>query len=170
MSNIVANLLKLFFGTKAEKDKKEVMPYIEKIKAIYPQIEQLSNDELRARSAALKKTVQDAIASDEKRIADLKIEMERADISIETKEKISKEIDDIVKHIDQTIEKVLLELLPEAFAIIKDTARRFKENETIEVTASDFDRDLSVKKDYVQIEGDKAIFKNSWVAGGNLIT
>ena len=73
MSNIVANLLKLFFGTKAEKDKKEVMPYIEKIKAIYPQIEQLSNDELRARSAALKKTVQDAIASDEKRIADLKL-------------------------------------------------------------------------------------------------
>ena len=168
--SIVTSLLKLFFGTKAEKDRKEVMPYIEKIKAVYPEIEALSNDELRARTAALRKRVADAIAEDETAIADMKAELEKPEISVEEKERIGNRIEQTVKQIDDTIEKVLLELLPEAFAIMKDTARRFTQNSIVEVTATDFDRDLAAKKDFVTIEGDKARYANTWRAGGNMIT
>ncbi len=169
MANIVAGLLKMLFGSKADKDRKEVVPYIEKIKAVYPEIEKLTNDELRGRSQALMDKIATAIADDEARIATLKEERENPDVSIEDKERISTEIDDLVKEIDDKIEKVLLEILPEAFAIMKDTARRFKENETIEVTATEHDRDLAVTSDYVTIDGDKAIYRNSWTAGGNVI-
>ncbi len=126
MANVVAGLLKLIFGSKADKDRKAVIPYIEKINAVYPQIEKLTDDELRARSSALMARIADAIADDETRIASLKEELERSDISIEEKEKISTDIEHLTKNIDDTIEKVLLEILPEAFAIMKDTARRFK--------------------------------------------
>ncbi len=168
--SIVTSLLKLFFGTKAEKDRKEVMPYIEKIKAVYPEIEALSNDELRARTVALRKRVTDAIAEDEAAIASMKEELEKPEISVEEKERIGNRIEHTVKQIDETIEKVLLELLPEAFAIMKDTARRFTQNSIVEVTATDFDRDLAARKDFVTIEGDKARYANTWRAGGNMIT
>ncbi len=170
MSKVVTGLLKLFFGTKSDKDKKAVMPYIEKVHAIYPQIEALTHDELRARSEALKAKIQEAIASDEKRIESLKAEMESTEISIEKKSAISKEIDDALLTIDETIEKVLLEILPEAFAIVKDTGRRLKEADAIEVTATDFDRMLALKRDNVTIEGDKAIHSSSWLAGGNMMS
>ncbi len=170
MANVVAGLLKLIFGSKADKDRKAVIPYIEKINAVYPQIEKLTDDELRARSSALMARIADAIADDETRIASLKEELERSDISIEEKEKISTDIEHLTKNIDDTIEKVLLEILPEAFAIMKDTARRFKENEFVVVTATDHDRDLATRSDYVTIEGDKARFSHTWMAGGNMMT
>ncbi|MDE6182874.1 MAG: hypothetical protein K2F53_00415 [Rikenellaceae bacterium] len=112
MANIVAGLLKMLFGSKADKDRKEVVPYIEKIKSVYPSIEALSNDELRGRSATLMADIAGAIAEDENKIASLKEELERSDISIDDKERISTEIETLTKNIDSTIEKVLLELLP----------------------------------------------------------
>ena len=165
--DIVASLIKLFFGSKADKDRKEVEPYIARIKAIYPTIEALTNDELRARSAGLRKQIADHIAPDEARIAELKATLERPETTLTEKEKVSKEIDEITKRIDEKIEQKLDEILPEAFAIMKDTARRFAQNETVVVTANDFDRDLAAEKDFVTIEGDKAIYANHWLAGGN---
>ena len=155
--DIAASLIKLFFGSKADKDRKEVEPYLVKIKAVYPTIEALSNDELRAHSSNLKKQIANFIAADEARIVELKARLELPDTSLSDKEKISKEIDETVKRIDEKIEQKLDELLPEAFAIMKDTARRFAQNETVEVTANDFDRELAATKDFVKIEGDKDV-------------
>ena len=156
--SVVANLIKLFFGTKSEKDRKIIEPYVEKIKAIYPSIEKLSDDELRARSAALPQAIAQYIEDDEKQIAELKTQLENLDTSLSDKERISKRIDDLTEEIDRKIEEKLDEILPEAFAIVKDTARRFKENAEIRVTATDFDRELSSLMDFVRIEGEQAVF------------
>ena len=165
--DILASLIKLVFGSKADKDRKQIEPYIEKIKAIYPTIEALSNDELRARSAGLMKQIADYIADDEAHIVELKAKLEKPEISLDEKEKISKDIDETTKRIDDKIEVKLDEILPEAFAIMKDTARRFAQNETVEVTATAFDRELAATKDFVTIDGDKAIYATHWQAGGN---
>ena len=164
---IVASLIKLFFGSKADKDRKQIEPYLQKIKAVYPSIETLSNDELRDRSEALKKQIADFIARDEADIVELKAKLELPETSLEEKERISKQIDETTKRIDEKIEEKLDEILPEAFAIMKDTARRFAQNDEVVVTANDFDRDLAAEKDFVRIEGDKAIYANHWMAGGN---
>ncbi len=166
---LMTGMLKLFFGTKSDKDRKEIEPYIEKIKAVYPSIEKLSNDELRQKSEDLKAEIAAYIEADEKEIADLKVKLENVDTSLDEKESISKKIDSITEEIDRKIEEKLDQLLPVAFAIVKDTARRFKENTEIVVTANDFDRNLAATKDFVKIDGDKAIYSNSWVAGGNKI-
>ena len=163
----LTSIIKFFFGSKADKDRKEIQPYVDKIKAIYPTIAALSNDELRQRSAALRQRIADFIATDEKHITEQKARLEDFNISLNEKEKISKDIDQTVKLIDEKIEKVLDEILPEAFAIMKDTARRFAENDTVEVTANDFDRNLAAKRDFVNVEGDKAIYSTHWTAGGN---
>ncbi len=166
--DIVSGIIKFFFGSKAEKSLKEIAPYIERIKQIYPTIEALSNDELRARSEALKLQIADFIAADEARIVELKEQLEKPETTLAAKEKISKEIDETVKRIDDRIEQKLDEILPEAFAIMKDTARRFAQNETIEVTATAFDRNLAAAgKDFITIEGDHAIYATHWIAGGN---
>ncbi len=165
--DILTKLLKAIFGSKADKDRKEIQPYVEKIKAIYPSIEALSNDDLRAHSAALMKRIADFIAPDEARIKELKAQLENDQISLKEKEAISKEVDQTVKLIDEKIEQQLDEILPEAFAIMKDTARRFAQNETVEVTANDFDRNLAAEKEFITIEGDKAIYATHWLAGGN---
>ncbi len=165
--DIVSSILKLFFGSKADKDRKEIEPYVKKIKEIYPSIEKLSNDELRAHSAELMRRIAEFIAEDEAHIAEQKAKLEKADTSLADKEKISKDIDSTTKRIDEKIEQILDEILPEAFAIMKDTARRFTQNETVEVTANDFDRNLAAGKDFVTIEGDKAIYATHWLAGGN---
>ena len=168
--DILSKVIKLFFGSKTDKDRKEIMPYVEKIKAIYPSISQLTNDELRARSAALSKAIADFIAADEELIAKNKITLEQPEISLSDKERISKEIDDVTKRIDDKIEQKLEEILPEAFAIMKDTARRFAENDEVVVTANDFDRNLAAERgDLVRIEDDKAIYSSQWTAGGNVI-
>ena len=168
--DILSKVIKTFFGTKSDKDRKEIQPYVDRILALYPQIDALSNDELRARSAALRRDIAEEIRPDEERITELKGILEQPETSLEDKERHSREIDKLTKDIDDKIEKKLDEMLPEAFAIMKSTARRFAENPTIEVTATQFDRDLAATKDFVTIEGDKAVYSNSWVAGGNTVT
>ena len=163
----LTSIIKFFFGSKADKDRKKIEPIVAKIKEVYPSISALSNDELRARSAALRKRIADYIAEDEKHIVEQKARLEDFNISLSEKEKISKDISQTTKRIDEKIEVVLDEILPEAFAIMKDTARRFAENDVVEVTANDFDRNLAAKKDFVNIEGDKAIYATHWTAGGN---
>ena len=168
--DILSKVIKLFFGSKIDKDRKEIMPYVEKIKEVYPSISLLSNDELRARSQALSKAIADFIAEDEARIAKNKATLEQPEISLQDKERLSKDIDDTTKRIDQKIEQKLEEILPEAFAIMKDTARRFAENDEVVVTANDFDRNLAAERgDLVRIEDDKAIYSSQWTAGGNTI-
>ena len=166
--DILTKVIKLFFGSKSDKDRTEIMPYVEKIKALYPSISALTNDELRARSQALSQSITDFIAEDEKHIADQKLKLELPETSLKDKERISKDIDDRTKLIDDKIEQKLEEILPEAFAIMKDTARRFAENDEVIVTANDFDRNLAAERqDLVRIEDDKAIYSNHWTAGGN---
>ena len=157
------------FGSKADRDYKAVKPTLQKILAVYPEIDALSADELRARSEALKVKLREVEAPFESRIADIKEELNK-DIPISEKEKLADESDKLVKDEDEAIEKCLNEMLPEAFAIMKSTARRFKENAEVVVTANKFDQDLSVNHDFVRIEGDKAIYSNHWLAGGNEIT
>ncbi|HRG02905.1 MAG TPA: preprotein translocase subunit SecA [Paludibacteraceae bacterium] len=161
------DFLKKIMGNKAQRDMREISPEVEKIKAAYENIKSLSNDELRARTETLKNKIQDSIAPDNARIAELKASIE--DTELHLREKIYNEVDKIEKDITEKIEKVLIEILPEAFAIMKDTARRLNENAEVVVSATDFDRNLAAKYDFVRIEGDKAIFKNEWMAGGNLI-
>ncbi len=165
--DIVSSIIKLVFGSKADKDRKVIEPYVAKIKAVYPSIEALSNDELRARSSALRQQIVEFIADDEARIVELKAQLENPETTLSEKEKISKDIEVTTKRIDDRIEEILDRILPEAFAIMKDTARRFTQNDEVVVTANQFDRDLAAAKDFVHIEGDKAVYANHWIAGGN---
>ena len=168
--SFINSVLAKIFGTKSEKDLKLIMPRVAKINEIYPKYVAMSNDELRESSQALKQRVQAYYANEEKEIADLKAKMEEPDISIKEKEKVYSKIDELKETVDHKIEEILQEVLPEAFAIIKNTAQRFKENEEIEVTATQFDRDLAAKKSSIVINGNKALWANKWMAGGNIIT
>ena len=165
----IASILKKVFGSKADRDLKQIRPVLNKVLEAYGPIDKLTNDELRAKTEELKARLRDCEAPFEKRIAEIKAKMEE-DIPVHEKESLATESDKLVKDEDAEIERVLDEVLPEAFAIMKSTARRFKENATIEVTANDFDRALSVNHDFVHIEGDKAVYQNHWVAGGNEVT
>ena len=165
----LADIIKKIFGSKAERDYKAVKPTLNKILAVYPEIDALSNDDLRARSAALRQRLREVEAPFEERIEQIRTKLSE-DIPVSEKEKLATESDKLVKDEDDAIEACLTEILPEAFAIMKSTARRLKENESIEVTANQFDRDISVDHDFVTIEGDKAVYRNHWVAGGNEVT
>ncbi|MDR0795427.1 MAG: preprotein translocase subunit SecA [Tannerella sp.] len=162
-----SDLMTKFFGNKSQRDLKEISPYITKIKAVYPSIEALSNDELRAKSKEIRKHVLIYTNQERERIAELRSGIEEREM--EDREAIWAEIDGIEKQISEKYEIVLDEVLPEVFSIVKETARRFTENESITVTANDFDRDLATKHDFVHIEGDQAIYQNHWMAGGNEI-
>ena len=164
----LASVIGKIFGSKAERDYKAVKPILDKILAVYPEIDSLSADELRARSAALRQRLKDVEAPFEQRIEEIRTELDK-DIPVSEKVKLAGESDKLVKDEDEAIEKTLNEILPEAFAIVKSTARRFKENETTVVDATDFDRALSVNHDFVKIDGDKAVYYNHWMAGGNEI-
>ncbi|MGM0667273.1 MAG: preprotein translocase subunit SecA, partial [Bacteroidota bacterium] len=166
--NVLNKVLGVFLGDKYERDLKEVSPFVEKINTEYQKLLSLSNDELRSKSASLRTRVKDSIKAEEDEIAALK-EKAAGEDDVIAKEGIFDEIDMIEEKIDSKLEDFLDELLPEAFAIIKDTARRFKESEKIEVTANDFDRDLAAVRDSIEIKGDKAYWKNRWIAGGNEI-
>ena len=163
------DVFKKIFGTKADRDMKAIRPTLDKVIEAYKTIDLLSDDELRARCQLLKDKIQAAIAADDKRVAEIKAELEK-DIPLNKKESLATESDKLVKKIDETIEKVLDEILPEAFAIMKSTARRFKENPVIKVKATDFDRTLSTTKEFVTIEDDYALWQNHWIAGGNEVT
>lgn len=165
----LADVIKKIFGSKAERDMKQIQPLLQKVLSAYPAIDKLSDDELRAHTNVLKAKIRDCEAPFEKRIAEIKAELE-TEIPISKKEELATESDNLVKKEDEAIENILMEVLPEAFSIMKSTARRFAQKPVIEVSASDFDRDLSINHDFVRIEGDKAIWQNHWIAGGNEVT
>ena len=156
------------FGNKAQRDLNEINPIVNTIKEAYTKMEQLSNDELRAKTKELEKRIEEYVAEDSARIAELKAGVE--EVELEKRESVWNEIDKIEKEITSKLEKILSETLPEAFSIVKETAKRFNDNAEIVVTATDFDRDLAAKHDFVHIEGDKAVYQNHWIAGGNEIT
>ena len=160
-------ILKVLFGDKSSRDMKLIQPFVEKVKAVYPQITKLSNDELRARSAAIRQQVQSAASAEKAEVEKLKATIE--DTPLDERADIFAKIDKIEKDALEVYEKALDQVMPEVFAIVKDTARRFAENEETIVTANDFDRELAgdPRKDFITIDGDKAIYHNHWTAGGN---
>ena len=162
-----SNILKSLFGDKSSRDMKLIQPLVEKVKAVSPQVEQLDNDALRQRTKELQRQVQDSAKEQRARIAELKETIE--DTPIDERADIFAQIDKIEKEVLDIFEKALDEVMPEVFAIVKETARRFAENEETIVTATDFDRELAgdPKKDFITIDGDKAIYHNHWTAGGN---
>ena len=163
------DVFKKIFGTKADRDMKAIKPTLDKVLEAYKTIDRLSDDQLREKCQELKDKIQAAIAQDENRIAQIREELEK-DIPLNQKEALATEQDKLVKKVDETIEKVLDEILPEAFAIMKSTARRFAQNPQIRVKATQFDRDLSTTKEFVTIDGDYAVWQNHWLAGGNEMT
>lgn len=165
-----SSIIKKMFGSKAERDLKAIQPILIKILESYQRIDKLSDDDLRGEAFKIRKIISDRIAEDEGKKKALRGQLEDITISAEEKEKLATEVDKLSKKVDEQIEAVLLEVLPDAFAIMKSTARRFKENAVIRVKATDFDRDLAATRDFVSIEGEDALWKNSWLAGGNTIT
>ena len=165
----LADIFKKIFGSKADRDMKAIRPTLEKVLLAYESIDRLSDDELRERCQSLKDKIHAAIAEDEARIEEIKVQLE-GNIPLSQKEKLATESDKLVKKVDETIEIVLEDILPEAFAIMKSTARRFKENPVIRVKATEFDRLLSTSKEFVSIDGDYALWQNHWMAGGNEVT
>lgn len=159
-------LINKFFGNKSQRDIKEILPIVEQIKVEFAKLESLSNDELRQTTTDLKNKIREEYKSKQDEILELKQQLE-TDLDIDVKETIYKKIDLLEKDIDQIIKDSLDESLPKAFAIVKETARRFKENEWLEVTANEYDKELAVGKPHIKIENDKAYWKNSWIAGGN---
>ena len=144
---------------------KEIKPWVDKVKAAYPEIAALDNDALRAKTEELKAYIRNSAAEQRAKVEELKASVENTEL--EEREELFAQIDKIEKEILDTYEKALDEVLPVAFSIVKETAKRFSENEEIVVTATEFDRHLAATKDFVRIEGDKAIYQNHWVAGGN---
>ena len=163
------DVFKKIFGTKADRDMKQIRPMLDKVLVAYEAVDKLTDDELREKCQSLKDLIQSRIAEDEARVAAIKEELEK-EIPLSQKEALATESDKLVKKIDEKIEEVLDQILPDAFAIMKSTARRFKENSEIWVKATDFDRDLSTSKEFVTIEGDYAKWQNHWMAGGNEVT
>ncbi len=154
-------------GNKAQRDLNEINPVVKKVQAAYGEIEELSNDELRARTKELEKRIQEYVSDEKAQIEELKAGIEAIDL--DKRETVWNQVDKLEKEVTEKYEKVLDEVLPEAFSIMKDTARRFTQDQEIVVTATDFDRDLAATHDFVRIEGDKAIYQNHWIAGGNEI-
>lgn len=159
--------LKSLFGDKSSRDMRLIQPLVETVKRAYPDIKKLSNDELRAKTKEIQKYVQDSAKEQKDKITELKAKIEET--AIDEREPIFEEIDKLEKEALEIYEKALNEVMPTAFSIVKDTARRFAENEEVVVTANDFDRELAAdpSKDFVTIDGDKAIYHNHWTAGGN---
>lgn len=161
----INKILSKLFGNKSTRDMKLIQPWVEKIKAAYPAIQELDNDALRAKTKEIQHTIQHSADDIKEKIDELKSKIE--DTPIEDREVIFSQIDKLETQVLDKMEVALNDALPEVLAIVKDTARRFAENETIEVTANDFDRELAASHDFVTIEGDKAIYQNHWIAGGN---
>lgn len=162
-------VLKKFFGTKYDKDVKTIMPYVDQINALYEEYQDISNDALRNKTLEFKQRIQEHLQAIDDEIAKTEA-ASNAETDLSLKEDYYREIDDLKKDRDEELEVVLMEILPEAFAVVKATAKRFTENTTIEVSATDHDKEIAAKHDYVTIEGNKAVWKNSWMAAGGEIT
>lgn len=171
MLGSLTKTLKKIFGDKSEKDIKVIQPLVNQINDEFDKLQSASNDDLRGRTEALKRQIADATKEKEQEIEQLNKQVEEnPTMEIAEKEKIFEEVDNITKAIDETIEKVLMEILPEAFAIVKETARRFKENDRITVRATEFDKDLAATRSSIEIDGENAIWHNQWLAAGSEIT
>ena len=166
----MSNFLMKLFGNKSQRDLKEVQPYLDAALAIYPSIQALDNDQLRAKTIEFKERIRKEVESEETELAQLRSRIEEEyDMPVEEKEEIYKRIDSLESTSYDKTQKVLNDIMPEAFAVVKETARRFAENEEVVVTATDHDRDLSATRESVRIEGDKAYYRNTWMAGGNMV-
>ena len=171
MLDIFTKSLSKLFGTKSDRDLKEIQPIADKAIAAFPKLANLSNDQLRAKTAEFKKRITDFSSKEINQIAEIKNKIDSdASMDVESKEMLYEEIDELEKKITKNNEEVLDEILPEAFAVVKETAKRFKENSSLEVTANQQDRDYAAKRDSVQIKGDKAFWSNTWMAAGNSVT
>ena len=167
----MANFLTKLFGNKSQRDLKVIKPFLDATLAVYPAIEALSNDALRAKTIEFKERIAKAVEAEESELAQLRARIEEEyDMPVDEKENLYKRIDELEKQGYDKTQKVLDDILPEAFAVVKETAKRFAQNETVEVTATDHDRDLAATHASITIEGDKAIYQNHWMAGGNEIT
>ncbi len=165
------NILTKLFGNKSQRDLKEVKPFLDATLAVYPTIAALDNDGLRAKTIEFKERIRKAIDTEETELAQLRQRIEdEYDMPVDEKERLYKRIDELEKSSYDKTQKVLDDILPEAFAVVKETAKRFAENETVVVTATDHDRDLAATHASITIDGDKALYANHWVAGGNEIT
>ncbi len=167
---MIVNILKKIIGDKNAKDRKEYWPFVEAVNAILPEITSLSDDGLREKTDAFKKKIREDKKALEDELTELKIKSNDFSISIEDKTEIFEQIEKVEKEIDVTIEESLREILPAAFAVVKETANRWSLNGKLEVSATEFDRDLAVKKDGIEIIGDRAIWHNKWTAAGNQIS
>lgn len=162
---------KLFGGSKSDKDVKRVQPLVDEINKVFASLQSISNDELRNKTQQFKQRIQDHIQAITAEIAEKKAAAEQhPDAELHAREAIYQEVDQLIKKRNAQIEEVLEQILPEAFAVVKEAARRLKENTEIVSTATQLDKDLSIDRDYIRIEGDKCHFKNSWMAAGNLVT
>jgi preprotein translocase subunit SecA len=166
--SIINSVLGLFLGNKYERDMKEINPYVEKIHIEFEKLGNLTNDQLRDKTNELRNEIRSYVQADEAEINNLKEKAEKEE-DVDRKEEYYNEVDKIEKRIDEKLEKILDECVPRAFAIVKETARRFKENQTLEVTARQYDRDLAATRPSIIIKGDKAFWSNRWMAGGNEI-
>lgn len=163
-------VLSKLFGSKSERDIKQVRPLVEKIKAEYDKLQALTNDELRAKTFDFKNRIKEYLAGVDGEIADLEKEADDQKLPMDQKTAVYEKIDKLKKERDEKLEQVLMDVLPEAFAVMKETANRFTNNPELEVSAMDFDRDLAAIRTNVRVEGDKAYWKNTWVAAGNEVT
>ncbi len=171
MLGSLTNTLKKIFGDKSEKDIKEISPLVKKVNEIFATLQSESNDALRARTEALKAQIKKDTVKQEEEIASLTKQVDdNPKMDIAEKEAIFSQVDKIKEEVDAQIEKTLLDILPEAFALVKETARRFKENDSLEVTATDFDKDLAAERSSIEINGDKAVWQSSWLAAGSEIS
>ncbi len=170
MIEVITKGLAKIFGTKSERDIKEVTPYVNKIKEVFATLSSISDDELRQRSADLKVKIREHLRAINEEIDSIRAEAIQPNVSFAQKDKLFNEIDAKVKLRDEQLEKVLLEVLPDAFAIVKETARRFRDNGKLEVTANQFDKNVADRKPSVVIQGDKAIWSNTWSVMGNELT
>ncbi len=171
MVGILNKAISGIFGSKSNRDLKELNPIADKIKTEFPKLASLSNDELRNKTTSFKQRIADHISQTEAEISELEKQVEQnADMDLHEKEDIYRKIDQLKKERLKQTEDILLEILPEAFAVVKETAKRFTEHEELEVTATELDRNLAAKKDNVEIEDDKAYYLNSWVAAGNMVS
>jgi len=162
-------VLKMFVGDKSEKDVKSIQPIVEQIKALESEFEKLSLDELRNKTTSFKSKIKEATKAVNQQIIELQEKAENSE-DIAEKEDIYAQIDGLKDEAYSISEGILNEILPEAFATVKETAKRFAHNETLEVTATEFDREISAIKDNVTLEGDKALWSNSWNAAGKQVT
>ncbi len=170
MINLITKGITKLFGTKSDRDIRELLPYVDKVNAEFQKLQSLSNDQLRNATVELKQVIAQRLQPIDTQLADLQKQVaDQPDLDVDAKQRIFNQIDKLEADRNKELEVVLLDILPQAFAVVKETAKRFKENEQLEVTATEFDREFAARKKHITITGDKAYWANSWDAAGTQI-